>query len=114
MMNEQTDKHKVMIMKCDLYEPSIIAEIVKKGMKELGAIPEGKTMIKPNAVFCHHELFRHAPTRWEFLEGLLMATKEVGSNITELSVGERSGITIPTRWAFGQAGFTKVIKRQKV
>lgn len=107
-------KHKVMIMKCDLYEPAIIAEIIKEGMKELGVVPAGKTMVKPNAVFCHHELFRHAPTRWEFLEGLLMAVKEVGDGITELSVGERSGITVATRWVFRQAGFHKVIKRQKV
>ena len=107
-------KHNVMIMKCDLYEPAIIAEIIKEGMKELGVVPAGKTMVKPNAVFCHHELFRHAPTRWEFLEGLLMAVKEVGDGITELSVGERSGITVATRWVFRQAGFHKVIKRQKV
>ena len=111
---EKKKKHKVIIMKCDLYEPAIIAEIIKEGMKRLGAVPTGKTLIKPNAVFCQHELFRHAPTRWEFLEGLLMATKEVGQGITELSVGERSGITIPTRWVFRQAGFNKVIKRQKV
>ena len=113
-MDRQEKKHKVMIMKCDLYEPSIISEIIKEGMKKLGVKPKGKTMIKPNAVFCHHELFRHAPTRWEFLEGLIMAVKDGGKEITELSVGERSGITIPTRWVFGQAGFKKVIKRQKV
>ncbi len=113
-MNENMKNHKVMIMRCDLYEPAIIAGIIKESMEELGVVPTGKTMIKPNAVFCHHELFRHAPTRWEFLEGLLMATKEAGSDITELSVGERSGITIPTRYVFKEAGFLKVIKRQKV
>lgn len=113
-MAETAQKHKVMIVRCDLYEPAYIADIIKEGMKELGAIPHGKTMVKPNAVFCHHELFRHAPTRWEFLEGLLMATKDMGKNITQLSVGERSGITIPTRYVFKQAGFSRVLKRQKV
>jgi uncharacterized protein (DUF362 family) len=43
-----------------------------------------------------------------------MAAKDVGKEMTELSVGERSGITVPTRWVFGQAGFKKVLKRQKV
>lgn len=113
-MDQTTEKPKVLIMKCDLYEPAFIAAIIKEGMQELGALPSGRTMIKPNAVFCHHELFRHAPTRWEFLEGLILAAKSNGRNMTELSVGERSGITIPTRWVFGQAGFTKVLKRQKV
>ena len=86
-------KHKVIIAKCDLYEPAIIARVIKEGMEALGIRPFGKTMVKPNAVFCHHELFRHAPTRWESLEGLIVATKEMGRDVRELSVGERSGIT---------------------
>jgi uncharacterized protein (DUF362 family) len=113
-MEEMGKKPKVLIMKCDLYEPAYIADIIKEGMEELGAIPYGKTMVKPNGVFCHHELFRHAPTRWEFLEGLLMAARQMSQDGTQLSVGERSGITIPTRYVFKQAGFDKVLKRQKV
>ena len=106
-------KHKVMIMRCDDYDSSKIAGIVKEGMQELNARPTGRTMLKPNCVIAHPEMFPHAFTRKEVLEGVLIAAKEMGDGIEELSVGERSGITIPTRWCFGQAGYTGVMKRHK-
>ncbi len=106
--------HKVLIMKCDDYDPRRIADIVKQGMEELGVTPKGKTMLKPNCVLAHKELFPHAFTREEFLEGVLIAMKEKGDAITELSVGERSGITIPTRYCFKKAGYLEVLKRHRV
>jgi len=113
-MASSTAKHSVLIMKCDLYEPGAIADVIRGGMAELGVSPVGKTMVKPNAVFCHNELFRHAPTRCEFLEGILIAAKQAGNGISRLTVGERSGITIPTRWVFKQAGYDRVLRRQGV
>jgi uncharacterized protein (DUF362 family) len=107
-------KHKVLIMKCDNYDPKRIAGIVKEGMAELAVTPHGRTMLKPNCVLAHKELFPHAYTREEFLEGVIMAMKESGTDIRELSVGERSGITIPTRFCFKKAGYQEVMKRHGV
>ena len=107
-------KHKVMIMRCAEYDPVKIAGIVKEGMQELGAVPNGKTMLKPNVVIAHPEIFPHAFTRPEFLDGVLTATKQAGKGITELSVGERSGITIATRYSFKNAGYPAVLKKHKV
>lgn len=107
------DRHKVLIMRCDDYEPEKIRRIVKEGMEELGVRPSGRILLKPNVVIAHPDIFPHAFTRKEFLDGVIGAVKEKSGNIDELSVGERSGITIPTRWAFRNAGYPEVIKRHK-
>lgn len=108
------EKHKVLIMRCDQYDPAKIYRVVKKGMEELGVRPTGKILLKPNAVIAHPEIFPHAFTRPEFLDGVISATKERAENPQEIAVGERSGITIPTRFCFQMAGYNKVIKKQKI
>lgn len=107
-------KHKVLIMKCDEYDPAKIAGIVKEAMEELGVKPRGKILLKPNCVIAQPEIFPYAFTRKEFIEGVLVATKEKAEGIQELSVGERSGITIPTRFCFKAAGYDEVIRRHNV
>ncbi|MFH2126612.1 MAG: DUF362 domain-containing protein, partial [Pseudomonadota bacterium] len=106
-------KPKVIIRRCDRYDPGLIAGIIAEGMAELGVKPRGKVLAKPNVVLAHHEVFPYAYTRPEFLEGALMAAKKVGgSEISELGVGERSGITVPTRFCFSEAGYPAVLRRQ--
>ncbi|MBU1276428.1 MAG: DUF362 domain-containing protein [Proteobacteria bacterium] len=106
-------KLKVIIRRCDRYDPQLIAGIIAEGMAELGVKPRGKVLVKPNVVLAHRQVFPHAFTRAEFLEGALMAAKAVGGGeVSELGVGERSGITVPTRFCFAQAGYPGVIKRQ--
>jgi uncharacterized protein (DUF362 family) len=106
-------KHRVIIRKCDDYNPDKIAGIVKEGMEELGATPRGKTLLKPNCVVAHPEIFPYAYTRPEFLDGIFGAVRRLGSHVTELSAGERSGITLPTRWCFKNAGYPEVVKKHK-
>jgi uncharacterized protein (DUF362 family) len=107
-------EHKVILRRCDGYDPDKIAGIIKEGMQELGVNPYGKTMLKPNVVIAHKEFFPNSYTRGEFLDGVLGGVKSYSSQIEELSVGERSGITIPTRYNFKQAGYFPVIKKHKV
>ena len=107
-------KHKVLLRRCDDYDPDKIAGIIKEGMQELGVKPSGKTMLKPNVVIAHKEYFPHSFTRSEFLDGVLEGLKSHSHTINELSIGERSGITIPTRYNFKQAGYFPVIKKHKV
>lgn len=106
-------KHKVIIRRCEAYETGRIARIVAEGMAELEAVPRGKVLLKPNVVIAHPEIFPHAFTRPEFLEGVLMAARQMAQGLEELAVGERSGITIPTRWCFRQAGYPAVLRRQR-
>ena len=107
-------RHKVLIMRCDDYDPDKISGIVKEGMKELGVKPSGKILLKPNVVIAHPEVFPYAFTRKEFLDGVISATKAQAQGVKEISVGERSGITVPTRFNFKQAGYSEVIKRHKI
>ena len=108
------NKHKVLIMRCEEYDAQKIAGIVKAGMDELGVTPSGKILLKPNVVLAHPEVFPHAFTRSEFLDGVISATRETARDAEEIAVGERSGITIATRYNFKQAGYPEVIKKHKI
>lgn len=102
---------RVIIRHCAEYDPQAIRQIVRDGLNELGLKPSGRTLVKPNLVAAG-KLFPHAHTRAEFGEGVLWALKDVGGDdMTELAVGERCGITLPTRVAFEQSGFDEMIGR---
>ena len=107
-------KSKVILRDCTTYDPQRIAQIIGEGMDELGVRPHGRTLVKPNVVIAHPLFFAHAYTRPEFLDGLLRALQARGEQITELAVGERSGITVPTRYAFHEAGYPAVLRRRGV
>lgn len=100
---------KVIIRDCRSYDVDRIHRIVQEGLEELGLQPFGRTLVKPNIV-CAGEMFPHAYTRPEFTEGVLRALRDVGrGNMTELAVGERCGITIPTRMVFEEAGYNRML-----
>jgi uncharacterized protein (DUF362 family) len=102
---------KVIIRSCRAYDPEQIRTILREGMQELGVRPFGRTLVKPNLVAAG-ELFPHAHTRPEFGEGMLRALKDLaGPDLTELACGERCGITIPSRIAFRDSGFDKMLKK---
>jgi uncharacterized protein (DUF362 family) len=101
-------------MRCDGYDPDRIAGIVKEGLAELGVVPTGRILLKPNAVLAHPQFFPNAYTRAEFLDGVLAAIKSRAEAPEEISVGERSGITVPTRFNFKNAGYLEIIDRHGV
>jgi uncharacterized protein (DUF362 family) len=108
------EKYKVLIMKCDDYDPEKIAEIVDYGMKELGVTPSGNILLKPNTVIAQREFFPNAFTRKEFIDGVISAVKQNSVDAKKIVLGERSGITIPTRYTFRNAGYHKVIKKHRI
>jgi uncharacterized protein (DUF362 family) len=102
---------RVIIRHCDGYDVERIRTIVREGMEALGLRPRGKTLVKPNLV-ASGPLFEHAHTRVEFAEGVLLALMDRDDGaVTELGIGERCGITVPTRSAFEGAGYQPMIKR---
>ena len=106
-----TSEPRVIIRHCADYDPEAVRAIVRDGLNELGLKPFGRTLVKPNLVAAG-KLFPHAHTRPEFAEGVLRALQDVGGDgIDELAVGERCGITIPTRAAFDQSGFDAMLRR---
>src|SRR5687768_6311666 len=89
---------RVFLFHCDAYDVARIRRIASGVMTERGLRPRGRTLVKPNIVAAG-ELFQHAYTRPEDVEGVLGALKDresSGDAMTELAVGERSGITVPT------------------
>lgn len=100
-------------MRCDGYDSDRIAGIVKDGMAELGVVPTGRILLKPNVVLAHPQFFPHAFTRAEFLDGVLTAIKSRAEAPEEIAVGERSGITVPTRFNFKNAGYPEIIARHR-
>ncbi len=107
-------KQKILIVRCDDYDPKRLAAIIKEGMEELGVNPAGKVMLKPNCVVAHPEVFPHAFTRKEFVEAAAVACRQKSDQISELAIGERSGITIPTRFCFKKAGYNELIKKHAI
>src|SRR5438034_9977222 len=97
---------RVLIRDCRSYDPKRIHAIVREGLEELGLRPHGRTLVKPNLVAAG-PLFPHAHTRVEFMEGVLAALRDRAEGMTELAVGERCGITVPTRMAFDESAFTR-------
>jgi uncharacterized protein (DUF362 family) len=103
---------KVIIRHCDAYDTQRIRQIVREGMEELGLKPFGRTLVKPNVV-TSGPMFPHAYTRPEFTEGVLRALRDRSDDgaIEDLAVGERCGITVPTREAFRGAGYHEMLAR---
>jgi uncharacterized protein (DUF362 family) len=102
---------RVIIRHCDRYDAERIRTIVREGLETLGLEPRGRTLVKPNIVAAG-EYFPYAHTRPEFAEGVLRALKDRDrGRMTELAVGERCGITIPTRMVFRESGFDAMLER---
>jgi uncharacterized protein (DUF362 family) len=104
---------RVFLFHCDTYDVAKIRALVNQAMTAMDMRPHGRTLVKPNVVAAG-ELFAHAHTRPELVEGVLGALRDRESKdeaITELAVGERCGITIPTRYAFEEAGYEPMFAR---
>ncbi|MBA2662041.1 MAG: DUF362 domain-containing protein [Bradymonadaceae bacterium] len=103
-------KPTVILRHCADYDAERIERIVGEGLDTMGLRPFGRTLVKPNVV-ASGPLFPHAYTRPEFVEGVLRALKSRGERMTEIAVGERCGITVPTRFAYKGAGYYEMIDR---
>jgi uncharacterized protein (DUF362 family) len=100
----------VILRHCDGYHTPRIRRLVGEGLATLDLRPKGRTLVKPNLVQAG-PMFENAFTRPEFTEGVLQALRDRDDGaMTELAVGERCGITVPTRYAFKHAGYYPVAK----
>jgi uncharacterized protein (DUF362 family) len=101
----------VEIFHCAKYDPNEIERIVSSSLVSMNLRPFGRTLVKPNVV-AGGPRFPHAFTRPEFIEGVMHALRARADNsLTELAIGERCGITVPTRFAFEQAGYDALMER---
>jgi uncharacterized protein (DUF362 family) len=104
-------KARVRIDRCESYDTPRIEQIVGDALDAFGLRPFGRTLVKPNVV-ASGDRFPHAFTRPEFAEGVLRALRtRAQDDLREIAIGERCGITVPTRFAFEQAGYHALIER---
>jgi uncharacterized protein (DUF362 family) len=107
-------KPTVILRACPTYDVARIQTIVREGLETLDLRPHGRTLVKPNVVNAGPK-FPHAFTRPEFMEGVLRALRaRAGPDLEELAVGERCGITVPTRFAYKGAGYYDLARRTGV
>lgn len=105
---------RVIIRRCPSYDVERIRTIVREGLEELDLRPSGRTLIKPNVV-ASGATFKDAYTRPEFVEGVIKALQDRDDGrVRELAVGERCGITVPTRASYDGAGYYPMFKRTGV
>lgn len=109
------DAHpRIIIRTCEDYDVPTVRRIICEGLEEYDLRPYGRTIVKPNLV-TGGEMFPHAYTRPEFIEGVLLALRDRDNGqLAELAVGERSGITIPTRYVYERTGHNEVLRRLSV
>ncbi|MEO7329072.1 MAG: DUF362 domain-containing protein [Minicystis sp.] len=109
-----TARPRVIIRRCPSYDTERIRAIIREGLEELDLRPHGRTLIKPNVV-ASGPSFKDAYTRPEFLEGVILGLQDrADGKVTEMAVGERSGITMPTRVTYEGAGYYPMFKRTGV
>lgn len=109
-----TSRPRVILRRCSTYDVAKIRSIVRSGLEELSLRPHGRTLIKPNVVASGAH-FPHAYTRPEFVEGVIGALKDRDDGrVRELAVGERCGITLPTRMTYESAGYYPMFRRTGV
>lgn len=109
-----TQDARVILRHADRYDPSLIQRVIGQGLDELGLAPFGRTLVKPNLVIAGPR-FDPAWTRVEFAEGVLAALRERDTGrVTEFAVGERSAITIPTRFVYDESGYSSMLERLDV
>ena len=96
---------RVIIRHCDGYDDiERINRIVDEGMKSFDLRPSGQVLVKPNTVFAHRRYGRHAYTHPAVLEGIFRSLRRY-NDIGPLLLGERTAVTVPTRYAFREAGY---------
>jgi uncharacterized protein (DUF362 family) len=102
----------VIIRECEQYDVELIRHHIRFGLETLQLKPQGRVLIKPNVV-ASGEHFPHAYTRPEFTEGVALALKDVAQEeqVKDWGIGERCGITMPTRFAYRGAGYYPMAKR---
>lgn len=98
---------RVIIRKCEEYNPDAIEGIIRESMQDLGEKPSGKILIKPNVVVANTGYIHHAHTEPRMVEAMVGALRERKAD-SDITIGESGGIGIPTRLMFADSGYLKM------
>lgn len=106
------ENNRVLVVRCESYDPDAIQRHVSEGMERLGYSPSGKIFVKPNVVFAGDpDTFGvHAFTNTDLVGAVLRALGK-SRGVERIDMGENSGIGFPTRLCFKNAGYFDEVKR---
>lgn len=109
--NELFD-NTVYIRRCESYDPAIIRQLMGEGMSALGYVPAGKVFVKTNVVFASRDpkFGMGAYTHTAVIEAALGVLGDV-DGVDRVDMGENTGIGVPTRFNYKQAGYYDIVRR---
>lgn len=104
----------VIIRKSEEYDPGTIKAIIRQGMKDLDYTPAGKVFVKPNVVYASKggKLGTNAHTSTVVVASALEELANI-EGVKRVDLGENTGMRIPTRMFYKQAGYYDMIKDVK-
>jgi uncharacterized protein (DUF362 family) len=107
-------ENTVYLRRCEEYDREAIRAIVQEGMDTLGYEPSGKVFVKPNCVFASTggRFGTNAHTNPDLLGATLLALGNA-EKVKRVDVGENTGMRIPTRMFYKQAGYYGLIDEIK-
>ena len=105
---------RVLIRRCEEYDEKAIQDIVRQGMKDLGYEPSGRVFVKPNVVYASKggKLGTNAHTSTVVVASALEELVNI-EGVKRVDLGENTGMRIPTRMFYKQAGYYDMIKDVK-
>jgi uncharacterized protein (DUF362 family) len=106
----QGQPRKVILRRCQDYDPGRIRAIIREGMAELGCEPAGRILVKPNVVTANRRYIHHSYTDPRVLESMVKELKEKAPS-SPITIGECGGIGLPTRMFFTDAGYFGMARR---
>ena len=111
--SKRMKRRRVIIRKCEAYDPSAIEGIIREGMQDLAAEPSGNVLIKPNVVMANTDYVHHSYTEPRVVEAMVNVLRERKPAL-DITMGESGGIGMPTRLMFTDSGYRRLAKRLHV
>jgi uncharacterized protein (DUF362 family) len=111
-MTKKGTKKKVILRRCDSYDPDRISGIIAESLKDLKKKPKGKTLIKPNVVSANKGYIFDSYTHPAVIGEAVDVLRKMGAR--QVTVGESGGYGIPSRLFLSEAGYFKMGKKKKV
>jgi uncharacterized protein (DUF362 family) len=100
---------RVILRRCETPDPARVHAIVRECFEELGVRPSGRVLIKPNVVTANRVYIHHSYTHPGVIEGIVSTLREGG--VSDITVGESSGIGIPPGLFLHEAGYDALARR---
>jgi uncharacterized protein (DUF362 family) len=107
------DKYTVLLKEVNGYDYNKIREVIRQGMADLNASPHGRVFVKPNVIFAHKRYGTTGYTNPVFMRALLEELSEM-REVERITLGEHCAVTVPTRYAFSEAGYNSLKNIPKV